>query len=136
MNLIYKELKKIQYLIAKIEEIEKTIIDIEDKIYEESLHKDRSLILEASIFLILISFVVFLMIYLKKYLLVFSAFLLLVSIIFFVYFVYTYKDKRAREKLLNILLTDKLNLESFLETVPNKKALLEKYEQYKAKENI
>jgi len=129
MNLINKEHKKNKYIIDKIEEIEKTISDIEDRIYEESLIKEKNVLVE-SFLVFLVSFaLVFLMIYINKYLSLLVGVLITILSLYVTNCIFLYKDKRKREKLLNSLVSDKLNLETFLETLPKKVDLLKNFDK-------
>jgi pilus assembly protein TadC len=124
--MLNKEIQKTKYLVSKIEEIEKTIQEIEDRIYEESIENPKNIIIESIFVFLLISISVVLMFVLKKYLVFFLILIVLISVIFLLYFISWYKEKRTKEKLLNSLVTDKFNLETFLDTLPKKNILNEK----------
>lgn len=117
------ELKKYEYILLQIEEIENKILEIDDKIVEEDLTVAKNVALEFFIYLTLVSSLVVLMLVFNKYLVFLTLVILITSFIFIFYYLSCYKENRNKERLINNLITEKFNLENILETIPKKHEL-------------
>ncbi len=118
-----KELKKIDYILSKIKEYENSIFNIENKIIEDDLNI-KSMLLEFVIFLGLIICFIFMMFFLAKYILLWIVLIFIISTLFLLYFLSFHKENREKEKTLNNLIIEKMNLENILENMPEKKILI------------
>lgn len=110
-------------MLFQIEDIEKKIIEIDDKIVEEDLSTSKSVVLEFIIFLLLVSSLVVLMLFFNKYLVFLTLLVFLIVVLFLFYYLSCYRERRQKEKLVNSLITEKYNLETLLENIPKKHEL-------------
>lgn len=99
------------------------IEDIENKIIDDDL-TIKYIYLEFFIYLLSQICIISLMLYLHKYIIGYLVLMVIISIVFFMYYLSIHKDNREKEKKLSFFITEKLNYENIIDSITDEKTLI------------
>ena len=119
-----ENIKTYKSYLYQIQEVEKKLADIDEKIAGEEIDDPKGIFLEVILFIFVLAAVISLSIIMPKFIIIWMVVIALLVVCFLIYAFMHFNDRRKSELLATRLIEDRLRYEIMLKKLPKKSDVL------------